>query len=236
LTRDVGEVLVRHLGLFGSLSDGDKDALMSVKGEVRDLEAGEDVLTDGERRDLLRRRHRGLLERYTLAPDRKRQIHSFTSRPTRPRWKRSTSASWTTILGRSRRAGSASCPSRSCTDHGSAAERLGLIWRETLVQAAILRAWLMRNSRLSGRKDAHLFCEIMTRAKAAGLAPDDTCDLPVTHEDIGDALGWQSVHVNRTLTMLRDAGLADLHAGRLIVLDWLGSRSSMRAICTSSDR
>ena len=25
---------------------------------------------------------------------------------------------------------------------------LGLIWRETLVQAAILRAWLMRNSRL----------------------------------------------------------------------------------------
>ena len=67
---------------------------------------------------------------------------------------------------------------------------------------------------------AHLFCEIMTRAKAAGLAPDDTCDLPVTHEDIGDALGMASVHVNRTLTMLRDAGLADLHAGRLTVLDW----------------
>ena len=67
---------------------------------------------------------------------------------------------------------------------------------------------------------AHLFCEIMTPAKAAGLAPDDTCDLPVTHEDIGDALGMASVHVNRTLTMLRDAGLADLHGGRLTVLDW----------------
>ncbi len=49
MTRDVGEVLVRHLGLFGSLPDGDKDALMSVKGEVRDLGAGEDVLTNGER-------------------------------------------------------------------------------------------------------------------------------------------------------------------------------------------
>ncbi|HYY83152.1 MAG TPA: hypothetical protein VE686_01475 [Beijerinckiaceae bacterium] len=38
MTRDIGEVLVRHLGLFGSLSDGDKDALLSVEGKVRDLE------------------------------------------------------------------------------------------------------------------------------------------------------------------------------------------------------
>jgi CRP-like cAMP-binding protein len=98
---------------------------------------------------------------------------------------------------------------------------LGLIWRETLVQAAILRAWLMRNSALlPDGKMAHLFCEIVTRAKPAGLARNGTCNLPVTHEDIGDALGMASVHVNRTLTMLRDAGVADLHAGRLTVLDW----------------
>ena len=45
---------------------------------------------------------------------------------------------------------------------------------------------------------AHLFCEIMTRARAAGLAQDDTCDLPITQEDLGDTLGMSTVHVNRT--------------------------------------
>jgi CRP-like cAMP-binding protein len=222
LSRDVGEVLVRHLGLFGSLSDGDKDALMSVKGEVRDLEAGEDVLTDGERPTYSVVVIAGLLQRYTLAPDRKRQIHSFYLSTDTPSLEAIHIGVMDNNLG-------ALTPSRVGLVPLPELHRimdlrpnvLGLIWRETLVQAAILRAWLMRNSRLlPDGKMAHLFCEIMTRAKAAGFVPDDTCDLPVTHEDIGDALGMASVHVNRTLTMLRDAGLADLHAGRLTVFDW----------------
>ena len=67
---------------------------------------------------------------------------------------------------------------------------------------------------------AHLFCEIMTRARAAGLAQDDTCDLPITQEDLGDTLGMSTVHVNRTLMMLRAAGMVEFRGGKLTVLDW----------------
>src|SRR5829696_6672666 len=46
---------------------------------------------------------------------------------------------------------------------------LALIWRETLIQASTFREWLMRNSqKLAHVQTAHFFCEIMTRARAAG--------------------------------------------------------------------
>jgi CRP-like cAMP-binding protein len=85
---------------------------------------------------------------------------------------------------------------------------LALIWRETLIQASTFREWLMRNSqKLAHVQMAHFFCEIMTRARAAGLTHDDACDLPIRQDDLGDALGISTVHVNRTLMMLRAAGL-----------------------------
>jgi CRP-like cAMP-binding protein len=100
---------------------------------------------------------------------------------------------------------------------------LSLIWPETLVQAAVFREWLMRNSRmLAHAQMAHFFCEIMTRAKAAGLAEGDTCDLALTQEDLADALGMSPVHVNRTLMILRSGGLLDFRSGKLTVTNWDG--------------
>ena len=101
---------------------------------------------------------------------------------------------------------------------GSCPNLNALMWRETLVQAAILRAWLMRNSQTQAHERmAHLFCEVMTRAKAAGLAQGDACDLPVTQEDLGDALGLSLVHVNRTLMLLHATGSMEFRGGRLKV-------------------
>jgi CRP-like cAMP-binding protein len=115
LTRDIGEVLVRHLGLFGSLSDEEKEALLSVKGEVRDLEPGEDILTDGERPTYSVVVIAGLLQRYTLAPDRKRQIHSFYLSTDTPSLEAIHIGVMDNNLGALTRSRAASCPSRSCT-------------------------------------------------------------------------------------------------------------------------
>src|SRR4051794_13442988 len=52
------------------------------------------------------------------------------------------------------------------------------------------------------------------------LAQDDTCDLPITQEDLGDTLGMSTVHVNRTLMMLRAAGMVEFRGGKLMALDW----------------
>jgi CRP-like cAMP-binding protein len=98
---------------------------------------------------------------------------------------------------------------------------LALIWRETLVQGAIFREWLMRNSqKLAHSQMAHFFCEVFTRAKAAGVNRGDACDLPITQEDLADALGMSIVHVNRTLMILRAGELLEFRGGVLTVKDW----------------
>jgi CRP-like cAMP-binding protein len=219
---DIGEVLVKHLGLIGQLSDGDKDALLSIKGEVRDLQRGEDVLKVGDRPSHAVVVFSGLLQRYTMSPQGKRQIHSFYLPTDAPCLETLHIVVMDNTLG-------AVAPSRiGLVPHpelfrvmDAHPKVLALIWRETLIQASIFREWLMRNSqKLAHVQMAHFFCEIMTRARAAGLAQDDTCDLPITQEDLGDTLGMSTVHVNRTLMMLRAAGMVEFRGGKLMALDW----------------
>ena len=39
------------------------------------------------------------------------------------------------------------------------------------------------------KRIAHLFCELLVRFKSVGLAPNGSLDLPLTQEELGDALG-----------------------------------------------
>ncbi|MDP4005597.1 Crp/Fnr family transcriptional regulator [Methylobacterium sp. NEAU K] len=97
------------------------------------------------------------------------------------------------------------------------------LWRATLIDAAIVREWMLN----TGRRDsyarmAHLFCELITRLDSVGLSPDRTCDLPMTQPELADALGITPVHVNRTIRDLKTAGLITLRNRRLTVHDWDG--------------
>ena len=102
--------------------------------------------------------------------------------------------------------------------------RLGeVFWRATLIDAAIVREWTLN----TGRRDAyarmaHLFCELITRLGTVGLAPDFSCDLPMTQPELADALGITPVHVNRTIRDLKAAGLVSLRSRHLFVHDWDG--------------
>ncbi len=79
----------------------------------------------------------------------------------------------------------------------------------------------MRNSQLLAHvRMAHFFCEMLVRAKAAGLAEDMGMDLPISQEDLGDALGMSLVHTNRTLQVLRAGNMVEFASGRLKIKDW----------------
>lgn len=97
-----------------------------------------------------------------------------------------------------------------------------LLWRETLIDAAIFRQWITNNGRrgaLAGT--AHLLCELMVRAKSIGaLTPEGTWPMPFTQQQLGDALGLSLVHINRTLKTLREANVAVIERGQLRVLNW----------------
>lgn len=104
----------------------------------------------------------------------------------------------------------------------SAHPRLGdAFWRTTLIEGALSREWMLNNGRReSYPRMAHLFCELMLRMEAVGLAAQHSCPLPLTQYELGDALGISSVHVNRILKELRERGLITLSGGRLTIHDW----------------
>ncbi len=94
-------------------------------------------------------------------------------------------------------------------------------WRETLIDAAIFRSWMLSlGQREAYSRVAQLLCELLVRLKAVGLAHDHACDLPITQAELGDALGISTVHVNRILQQLRAKGLIETKGIRLIVPDW----------------
>jgi CRP-like cAMP-binding protein len=221
-SRLVGQVFINRLTQIGALSDDDKAALLRLEGDIRDVDRGEDILRPGDRPKHSIGVVSGLLYRYTINRQGQRQIHSFYVPNDTPCLE-------TLHIDVMDNSLAAIVPSRIVSVpheriYGLMDARpkvLALMWRETLVQAAVFREWLMRNSQmLAHAQMAHFFCEIMARSRAAGVARDDTCDLPITQQDLAEALGMSTVHANRTLMILREGGLADLRGGKLHVLNW----------------
>ena len=83
--------------------------------------------------------------------------------------------------------------------------------REALATAAIQREWTVSlGSRTGIERLAHLFCEVHARMTAVRLAEGNTCPMPITQNDLADAMGQTSVHINRTLQEMRSMGLISL--------------------------
>jgi CRP-like cAMP-binding protein len=96
------------------------------------------------------------------------------------------------------------------------------MWYDTLVDGSIFREWIANVGRRDARtRVAHLFCEFALRLKVAGLGDEVGYQLPMTQEQLGDATGLTSVHINRTIKQLEAEGLIDRVSPRAITIgDW----------------
>lgn len=96
------------------------------------------------------------------------------------------------------------------------------MWIDTLVDASISREWIANVGRRDARtRIAHVLCEFALRLKVAGLGEQTGYQLPMTQEQLGDATGLTSVHVNRTLKSLEADGLIERLSPRSITIgDW----------------
>ncbi|WP_243368308.1 Crp/Fnr family transcriptional regulator [Microvirga solisilvae] len=95
------------------------------------------------------------------------------------------------------------------------------LWHCTLIDAAVHRAWLTALGRMEAlERLAHFFCELRDRLDTIGMVQDNSFDLPITQEDLGDAFGISTVHVNRVLQELRAEGLITSRNRTLIINDW----------------
>lgn len=96
------------------------------------------------------------------------------------------------------------------------------MWVDTLIDSSIFREWLANVGQRDARtRIAHLLCEFALRMKVAGLDRDEDYELPMSQEQLGEATGLTSVHVNRTLKSLEQDGLIERASPRAIHIgDW----------------
>ncbi len=95
------------------------------------------------------------------------------------------------------------------------------MWYETLVDGSIFREWTLNVGRRDARtRAAHLLCEFALRLEAAGLGERAGYELPMTQEQLADALSLTSVHVNRTLMLLGEEGFIKRRQRAIEIVDW----------------
>jgi CRP-like cAMP-binding protein len=95
------------------------------------------------------------------------------------------------------------------------------MWYETLVEASIFREWTLNVGRRDARtRAAHMLCEFALRLETAGLGERRKYELPMTQEQLADALGLTSVHTNRTLMGLGEDGLISRTHRSVKIEDW----------------
>jgi len=95
------------------------------------------------------------------------------------------------------------------------------LWYETLVEGSIFREWILNIGRRDGlTRIAHLLCEFALRLEVAELGDQSQYELPISQEQLADAVSLTSVHVNRKLMRLEQDGLIKRSKRMITVNDW----------------
>jgi CRP-like cAMP-binding protein len=219
-------VLIKKLDALGSLSDEEERAFIKIIGPRRTVNAGADIVEDGSSPAFSTVLLEGFCCRYKLLRQGRRQILAFQIPGdlldiysyVLPKMDHAIGA-----LTRCTVAPIAHTEIRRITERFP---NLGhLLWRDSLVDASIVRTWLTGVGRRSAvSRMAHLFCELHHRLKAVGLVTENKFQLPVTQGGIADALGLSAVHVNRTLKKLRVQRLVSTMGQSVTITDGEGLR------------
>ncbi len=95
-----------------------------------------------------------------------------------------------------------------------------MFWRDTLIDAAMFREWIVNvGQRPAPARLAHVMIELRERLRVIGAVEGDSFEMPLTQEQIGEALGITAVHANRVIKQLRQEGVVEVQRGRVTVLD-----------------
>jgi len=216
------ESLTRALRLIEPITETDALALSTLPLRVMQVDAGQDIVRQGETPTNCCLLIDGFLCRYKMLSRGQRQILSFHFAGDIPDLQSFRLKRMDHGLG-------ALAPSRVAYISHDAIETLfhdcpsiaAAIWKATLVDASLFREWLAGvGRRAAPERMAHLFCEIYLRMRLLGLAPEKSFHLPITQHDLADALGLSAVHVNRTLQELRRERLIVSWGRYFAVEDW----------------
>lgn len=225
ITRGIGthtDPAIRRLSAFRPMGEAASAALdKALRERVLRMEAGQDLIVEGDRPDRVRFILSGWLARYKTLEDGRRQIVNFVLPG-------DTCDAFGYLLPRQDHSICSLTPviyseiERDRFEALIAGDQMlaEALWCESLAGGAIQREWAVNiGRRVALERVAHLLCEIFERLRPVGLLNGDSCGFPVTQMDLADATGLSVVHLNRTLQELRAAGLIVLRERILTISD-----------------
>jgi CRP-like cAMP-binding protein len=215
-------ILIRKLAEHSRLSQADREAIQSVSFSVRTLQPNEDLIRQGDNPSVSALVTSGMVTRYHLLKDGKRQYLSYHLTGDMPDSQALFIEQMDHAVCAIGAASVALVPHRDLLALFERRPSVGFaIWRETLIDAAIFREAITNNSaRNRTARMAHLFCELFYRAKASSLTAGDTFVAPITLVQLGETLGLSIATVNRTVQDLRKSRTLDFERGTLSVKNW----------------
>jgi CRP-like cAMP-binding protein len=216
-----GNPLEAKLATVADLGAEDREALAGLCEDAREMRARRNIIREGDRPDHVHLVVSGWAARYKLLPDGARQITAFLIPG-------DFCDLHVTILGEMDHsivtltdAKVAFIPRGQIEALIDRPKLAKAFWWATLVDEAVLRAWVVNVGRRSAYESVgHLMCELYVRMKNVGLAPGNSFELPLTQEELADALGLTPVHVNRVLQRMRAEELISFRRGSLEILDY----------------
>jgi CRP-like cAMP-binding protein len=214
--------LLRKLESIGDPSEAEHQALASLRPTIKMFGAREDIVREGERPSIVCLILEGFACRYAMVPSGRRQIMSLHIPGDIP----DLQSLFIKVMDHTL---ATLVPTKVALISHEAMRGLidrnhriaHLLWRDSLVDAAIFRKWIVGIGRRSAyARFAHLVCEFAMRMHAVGLMEANMCVMPFTQADIADALGLSNVHVSRVLGRLRKQGLFTWQDGVLTIKNW----------------
>ena len=214
--------LIRKMDSVFPLTDDERQALEALPMQLQVIKADQDIVREGDRPSRSCLILSGFACTYKLTAGGKRQIVSINIPGDIPDLQSLHLKTLDTSLGTISPCSVGFITHEDLRDVCSRYPRITeAFWRETLIDAAVFREWVMNVGRREGvSRLAHVLCELLVRLKAVDLVEDHACDLPITQSEFADALGFTTVHVNRVVQQMRAEGLIELSGERLNIPDW----------------
>jgi CRP-like cAMP-binding protein len=214
--------LVRKLERWQELDAADREALLALPHVVQKVEAGRYIVREGDRPGHACLLVSGFAFRQKLTGDGARSISAVHMAGDPVDLQNSLLGTADHSVQTLTQAEVAFIPRQAILDIAFAFPRVGIaMWQNTLVDGSISREWIANVSRRDApTRIAHLLCEFALRLEDAGLGDRFSYELPMTQEQLADATGLTSVHVNRTLKLLESEGLISRTIRAVAIADW----------------
>ncbi|MCK5930715.1 MAG: Crp/Fnr family transcriptional regulator [Fulvimarina manganoxydans] len=213
--------LARKLSLACDFEDVDRQILDDIISQSRKVGPRKDIIREGDLPDDVHLVIEGFACRYKILPNGNRQIVAFLVPG-------DFCDLHVAILGEMDHGIATLTPCRMVEIPRETIEELTTsnpriaraFWWATLVDEAVLREWLAgMGQRSADRQLAHLICELYLRLKSVGLVNDHSFQMPLTQQELGDAMGLSIVHTNRMMTELRTRQFVSIQGRQIRILD-----------------